>query len=529
MSVSAAQPVRSAPSTASAIKTHSLAEGVFILFALTIVQRVVGFLRGILFCRWLDAEQLGQWDLSFSFMVLAAPLAVLGLPGSFGRYAERYREQGLLRTFLRRTALVSLLPAALFCIAMAAAAPWTAEFVFGSREQAPLVLTLAASIAGFVLFNFLLSLFTSLRSTRIVSHMQFLNTVLFAGVSLLLMATWNDGAIAAVAGFGIACFASVAVAARWVVRLWRELPTDEAPLPQRDLWTRLAPFAFWVWVVNWISNSFEIADRYLIVHFSGLSSDAALALVGQYHSARVIPVLFLSLAELLASLATPHLVRDWEAGRRETVAARLRLVLKLFGLSFVCIAIGLALGSPLFFHTALRDKFGFGQAIFPWTLACTIWTGLAYITHNWMWCAERSRLVTIGLVVALVSNVVLNLALLPQYGLEGVVWAAAFSRVAMLIVDLLICRMLGMRIGRGLLVVCLLPTLLLVGPWAAACGALVAASGIVPALGLFNTDEKRLLREAASTAVARFAPFLVSRVARRRAPAERAETSPAAK
>ena len=80
--------------------------GVFILLVATVLQRLVGFVREVLFCRWLDAEQLGQWDMAFGFLMVAAPLAVLSLPGTFGRYVERYRQQGQLRRFLRRTALV---------------------------------------------------------------------------------------------------------------------------------------------------------------------------------------------------------------------------------------------------------------------------------------------------------------------------------------------------------------------------------------------------------------------------------------
>ena len=44
--------------------------------------------------------------MAFGFLMLAAPLVVLSLPGTFGRYVERYRQQGQLRSFLRRTALV---------------------------------------------------------------------------------------------------------------------------------------------------------------------------------------------------------------------------------------------------------------------------------------------------------------------------------------------------------------------------------------------------------------------------------------
>jgi PST family polysaccharide transporter len=467
-----------------------------ILLALTIVQRMVGFLRGILFCRWLDAEQLGQWDLALSFMVLASPLAVLGLPGSFGRYAETYRGTGQLRTFLRRTTWASLVPAGLLCAGLIVSAPWTAELLFGTRDEAHLVVVLTVSLVGFIAFNFVTCLFTALRSTRIVSYLQFINAFLFAVVGLALMASGLRDAAAAVAGFGAGCFVAFAVGMVWIVRLWRDLPRHEPPLAQAALWSRLVPFAFWVWVTNWLMNSFEMADRYMIIHHGGLSSAEALALVGQYHTARVIPILFLGLADLLSTLLTPHLVKDWEAGGRTAVAARLRLVLKLFVLAFLSIAIGLLIASPLFFHTALKDKFGFGQAIFPWTMACALWTGMTYISNNWLWCAEKSRLVCVGIAIGLVANVGMNFVWLPTHGLDGVVWAAAASKLAMLGVLWIICRRLGFGIDRGLLIAAALPALLIAGPWTALGGLLAVASGLLGPVRLFDADERRQLLDA---------------------------------
>ncbi len=67
---------------------------------MTVAQRLIGFGRGVLFCRWLSPEQLGQWDVAFAFLNLAGPLVVLGLPGSFGRYVEHFRHRGQFRTFL---------------------------------------------------------------------------------------------------------------------------------------------------------------------------------------------------------------------------------------------------------------------------------------------------------------------------------------------------------------------------------------------------------------------------------------------
>jgi O-antigen/teichoic acid export membrane protein len=75
------------------LRPDTLAASVVILLAANIVQRSVGFGRGILFCRWLTPDELGTWEMAYSFLLLAAPVVVLGLPGSFGRYLERFRQR----------------------------------------------------------------------------------------------------------------------------------------------------------------------------------------------------------------------------------------------------------------------------------------------------------------------------------------------------------------------------------------------------------------------------------------------------
>jgi O-antigen/teichoic acid export membrane protein len=70
------------------VQADTLAVSVVILLLATVVQRSVGFGRSVFFCRWLTPEALGEWEMVYSFLMLAAPLAVLGVPGSIGRNAE---------------------------------------------------------------------------------------------------------------------------------------------------------------------------------------------------------------------------------------------------------------------------------------------------------------------------------------------------------------------------------------------------------------------------------------------------------
>ena len=65
----------------SRLRPDTLAASVTILLVANIVQRSIGFGRGILFCRWLSPDELGTWEMAYSFLLL----------GSAGRRARACR------------------------------------------------------------------------------------------------------------------------------------------------------------------------------------------------------------------------------------------------------------------------------------------------------------------------------------------------------------------------------------------------------------------------------------------------------
>src|SRR2546423_15380011 len=118
------------------LQPDTLATSVTILLVANIVQRTIGFGRGILFCRWLTPDELGTWEMAYSFLLLAAPIIELGLPGSFGRYLERFRQQGQLRTFLRRGAISTVGPTVAACGCIVGLAMPVFGLIFARRGSA---------------------------------------------------------------------------------------------------------------------------------------------------------------------------------------------------------------------------------------------------------------------------------------------------------------------------------------------------------------------------------------------------------
>lgn len=480
------------------VASDSLRASVAVLLVLTVVQRLVGFVRGVLFCRWLDAEQLGQWDMAFGFLMLAAPLVVLGVPGSLGRYVEIYRRRGRLRPFLVAVSGLTLALGTAGGVAICLAPGFFSAWIFGSAARANLMLLVGAGLVIIVMHNYLTSLFTALRQVRFIAIFQFANSVLFAVLGVGLLRAWRNDSAAVILAFLIASALTAGGAAAWLARLWLRLPRPAIASEGEPLWRRLMPFALALWLSNAITNVFGIADRFLMLHVSDLSPEAALDMIGQYHTARIFPVLFAGVAEMLATIVTPHLISDWESGRRRRVASRLRLIVKLVAAALVAASAVVMLGAGWLFGVVWQHRYFDGWLVLPWTLATSVWYSVALVGYNYLWCAERSRWVNLSLLVGLAIDVALNLVLLPRLGLLGAALSAAAARMATLVILWWILRRLGMSVDRGLVLLAALPLLLPVSPGLTLLALALALSGRVGALACFSRRESRRLVEIAA-------------------------------
>jgi O-antigen/teichoic acid export membrane protein len=479
------------PAAPAPLPTDTLVDSVVILLVLTAVQRLVGFVRAVLFCRWLDAGQLGLWDMAFSFLMFAAPLAVLAIPGSFGRYLEHYRRRGQLRRFLRWAMLACAGLAVVACLGILAARQWFSALVFGSRDRASMVVLAAVCLLAVIAYNFLVEMFTALRNIRLVSVMQLTNSVAFAILGTCLLLSWQCNAASVLAAYGGSCLIAAAWAGYRLPRVWHAAPVVASAESHAALWTKVVPFAGWVLLASVLMNLFGIVDRYMILHFSRMPAAAALSAVGNYHSSRVVPLLLVSIAAMLSTMITPHLSHDWEAGRRDLVAARLRLFLKLFGFALYAAAVTVLLAAPLLFKVAFRNKFPWGEAVLPWTLMYCTWFGLWLVAQNYLLCAEKARLTSAALASGLVLSVLMNLVLLPRLGLEGAVLSTTAANALSLGLTCLFNRRLGFHLDRGGVLVLLLPAALCLGPWAAGLALLAAAAGAVSTDRWLSPAEKQ--------------------------------------
>ncbi len=493
----------SKPTTAQHLRPDTLAASVAIVLVANIVQRSIGFGRSILFCRWLSPDELGTWDMAYSFLLLAAPVVVLGLPGSFGRYLERYRQRGQLRTFLRRATAWTAALTIVACGLIIYQAPRFSGLIFGRSDATSLVVVLTLSLAAVVLHHYLEALFAALRKYSIVSTMHFCQSISFAVISLGLMWCWRFGAESIVVGYGAGCLLSAILMLAWKGGAVLAEAAPDDPIAHREFWPPLMRFAFWVWVINFFCHLFGVVDRYMLVHYSGLENTAALALVGHYHASRIVPILFLSVADLLAGAVMPYMSHDWECGARRKVSDRLNTVLKGTSLVMLVGGVGVLWISPLLFRFAFEDRYDQGLAVMPWTLTYCVWYSLLLVAQNYVWCAEKARLAVLPLVAGLVINIAIDLVLIPTCGLWGAVVATTVATAFALATLYWINGRAGMRLERGMVLLSIAPAALCGGVWCGTAAVLLIGALLPFSKTLLTPDERMMLAELRQRCLAR--------------------------
>ena len=447
----------------------SFALGVAVMLAFNVVQRLIGLGRNFGFCQFLTDDELGHWALANSFFIIGVPLAVLGLPGSFGKFVEHFRSRGCLGDYVFRILIVSGIGIGLLAIALFSFPNQFAWTIYGEIAPMRVIAWTALTLLAVTIFNVVYELVIALRLSRVGSSMQFIQSAGFAVIGMGGIAYTRSWEIL-LPSYALACLLG-AIPGIASVFLGRESDMKRTKtLTHSSMWIRIVPFAAALWLTNLLTNAFELVDRYMLLHYCEGGEGVGQSLVGQFYCGRIIPNLLLSLAMTLGGILLPYLSADWEAKRFDSIQRRMRQVLTIVCVLFASLSVASLLGAPVLFDWILQGRYSEAESIFGIALAQCTWSSLAMIASAYLLCAEKGKQVSLVLAFGLLINLGLNAPLIQQYGLYGSILATWIANGVVLSLTFWRVSREGCRIHWGTYFICLTPSLLLFGPIAAAVG-----------------------------------------------------------
>ncbi len=454
------------------------------LVGVTVLSRGIGFVRSLWFCRLMDDADVGRWAMAFGFISLITPVMLFGIPGCMPRFVEHFRRRGQLSPLLTRIAWMTTGCTAVYLVAIATMPSWFGWLVFLQPENHSLIFSTGGAVAGMIFYNFASDLAGSLRQMRLVSTVQAIQGIGFTALSVAWLYA-GGGLIGVVVMFAVSCLVAglIGFGGLLRLRLFVDNPAGSTAGDVADVercsgpgWfgpglpARVVTYAAALWVMNLISNAFELSDRYMILHLIGdAASEAGRAAVGQYHAGRIFPSVILSLGLMIAGVTVPYLTADHESGQPDRARGRLADWLVAMSLLFTAGGAVIVWCGPYVFENWLGGRYAAGLAVMPAAMCFSIWAAIVAVGQGHLWVIEKGWVVGVVTGVGLIVNLVLNGTLIPVAGLDGAVWATWTAHAVVLIGAGVALHRSGFAIDRSLIVAGALPLMLLLPPPVALC------------------------------------------------------------
>ena len=386
--------------------------GVWGYLPANIVQGVVGFLTIVVFTRLLSPEDFGRYALAFSVMTMTHVAMFSWLEASMARFWAAERGAALASHFasLYRTAL----------LLTAIYLPVVGLIVWLLPVDGAFRMALAAGLWGApirCLAKLAQERFRAAGEVRKAATLDIFVAVAGFGVGALFALAGAGGA-APLAGLAIAPLMALPFILPGELKHAREGVVDPARL------RTYAVYGYPIAASLALALVLSSTDRFLLAAFM---DEAA---VGAYHAGysianRTLDVLFI----WLGAAGTPALVMALERGGRDRLVVAAREQASTFILIGLPAAVGVALvAGPLSEVMIGENLRGAAAGVTPVIAVSALLAGLTtYYFHQAFTLGRRTGLLLAAMALPAGMNVVLNILLIPRFGVAGAAWATLIS------------------------------------------------------------------------------------------------------
>ena len=412
----------------SARHSHEVAWGSFWGLVGTIALKLVSFAYAIYVARAFSQENVGLFYLALSVIGVVGFWRDLGLPAALQRYIPFYeakKQGGKALSLLKISFAVELVLGAALSVAL---------FIFadsiGALYQNASLAEGLRLLAAYVVFENLSKVITSyLQGRGDIKACQFLNNVqniAKLAFTLLLFSFYGATLFTLSIAFALSFLATLLLGAPLVLRRLKDHEGEGGePLSRSELIHDILPFGITLTIVQSFWILISSTDRVLLGYFGNPAT--SIETVAIYSIATQLALTIMIFPGAFGSIFLPVISRL--AGKEDH--ATMRKVLRTSQRWILFVTIPIALATMAFAGEMLTVFYGSSYRSGGNAMAIFI-LGLMFSTiiYPISLALAGMRLVRLELNVAIaagIANVILNILLIPGFGMEGAAFASAVA------------------------------------------------------------------------------------------------------
>ncbi len=406
------------------------------VFFASIVGLLIGFPLKIILARWLGPSDLGLYQMVVTVLDIASLVATLGIGVALIKYVAEYKkDKDKLAQIMTPGLLGSIIPGLIAGISLYALSGMIAG-IFNTPELAHLLKIIAFTLPISAFVGALVGILNGLREMKTYSFLAILSSLLSI-ICIVVFIKLGFGITGVIIGMLLATIGAF-IGGIYLSRHLLHLDTKNFINNAK----KLLSFGGRVFAGNTLSRLAEQADIIMIGYFLAARD------VGFYSIAVSLSTFFLLVPQAIQRVTYPATSEYWSENNRASIQ---RMVDKTTKYS-AAVLLPIGLGVGFFAKDVVTGIFGeeFIYAVAPlWVLlVAKVITGSTRTPiAGSLGASGRPQLNVMLNAIALVTNIGLNVLLIPRYGILGAAIATTISLILWTaLFHVLIMRILKIKI-----------------------------------------------------------------------------------
>lgn len=387
----------------------------------TFSSKILVYLLMRFYTEYLTTGQFSSADLITQSANLLMPLAACGIVESIFRFTLDKAENGKKSVVFSTGVNILLISSAVFLLLSPLL--YLADSFFGGYTWMIIVYVLSANLHSAV------AQYLRAKGETVTFALQgLINTALVIGFNILFLAGFRMGVV----GYVLSIIVSDAIVTVILIvsrKLWREYSVrifDKGVA--KDLLKYSLPMIpttiFW-----WITS---VSDRFMIIGMleGVLGAEGAKSVNGIYSAAQKIPTIITLLTSIFMEAWHFSAVTETEDGKNDVEAARADFFTEVFksfsGLLFLACG-GIILLSELLTRLMVSADYYDSWRFIPILVIATTFSGLCSFMASVYVVEKKSMLSLFTSMAGAISNLIMNILLIPEFGAMGAAVATMIS------------------------------------------------------------------------------------------------------
>ena len=395
-------------------ESESFESGIALQYSAVISMFIFSTLFYFIIAHLLSTTLVGSISLIYALISIFSVFFVVGFSAGIEHFVSFHlsrKNYGNVRSIIRKTGLFAIISAVIAYAVIFAIAPYIAIVLFHSTYYTTFIRISGIAISGAILMNIFSSMILGLKQYRVYSLGYLFVNVSSYIIPIALLFIFRT-AISVIIGISIADFINAGVYISLLFRSYRFLGKSNK-MEKIEPFATLIIYSLPLFFSSIMTTSGTYMDRIIVSYFINLSY------LGIYNYALVIAsvaaVLTMPISNLLIPKLSGYFSLDDKSGFRNTV----KMLLNISSMIYIPGAMGIAAISRITLYIFAGPSYAIAYVPLIIIMFVTSLFIGTVILASAVKSVQKSRIFVFSSGLALLSNIILSIILIPRFNIIG--------------------------------------------------------------------------------------------------------------